>query len=33
MFPKITLGLVVVALIAYFVGARYPALAQKVGIA
>ena len=33
MMPRITIGLIVVALLAYFVGARWPMLAQKVGIA
>lgn len=30
---KITIGLILTVLVAYAVGARWPALAQKVGIA
>lgn len=30
---KLTFGLVVIVALAYVVGARYPGLAQKVGIA
>ena len=30
---KITLGLIVVVIIAYAVGARWPGLARKVGVA
>ena len=33
MIPRITLGLIVIVLIAYIVGARWPMLAQKVGAA
>lgn len=32
MIPKITIGFVVVVVIAYFVGAKWPALAQKTGL-
>ena len=32
-FPRITLSLVIVLVVAYIVGARYPVLAQKVGLA
>jgi hypothetical protein len=31
--PRITFGLIIVALIFYFVGAKWPMLAQKVGVA
>lgn len=31
--PRITLGLIIIALIFYMIGARYPMLAQKVGVA
>lgn len=31
--PQITIGVIVLLIIAYIVGARYPGLAQKVGIA
>jgi hypothetical protein len=31
MAGKITLGMIVVVIIAYFVGAKYPFIAQKVG--
>jgi hypothetical protein len=31
--PRITIGFIVVALILYVVGARYPMLAQRVGLA
>lgn len=30
---KLSFGLVVIVLIAYIVGARYPGLAQKIGVA
>lgn len=33
MIPRLTFGVIVVILIAYVVGAKWPALAQKVGIA
>jgi hypothetical protein len=33
MIPRLTIGLVVVVIVAYIVGAKYPQLAQKVGIA
>lgn len=33
MIPRITLGLVVVVVVAYIVGARWPSLAQKIGAA
>jgi hypothetical protein len=33
MIPRITLGLIIVVLIAYVAGARWPALAQKIGAA
>jgi hypothetical protein len=31
--PRITLGLIFVAVVFYIVGAKWPMLAQKVGIA
>ena len=31
--PRFTLGFIVVVIIAYVVGAKWPMLAQKVGIA
>jgi hypothetical protein len=31
--PRITLGLIIVALVFYFVGAKWPMLAQRVGVA
>jgi hypothetical protein len=31
--PRITLGVIVIALIFYIVGAKWPMLAQKIGIA
>lgn len=31
--PRITLGFIIMALIFYFVGAKWPMLAQKVGLA
>lgn len=33
MIPRITLGLIVVVIIAYIVGARWPGLAAKFGLA
>lgn len=33
MIPRITMGLIVVVIIAYIVGARYPGLAARVGLA
>jgi hypothetical protein len=33
MIPRITIGLVIVVLIAYTIGAKWPMLAQKVGVA
>lgn len=33
MLPKITIGLVVVVIIAYIAGAKWPGLANRVGIA
>lgn len=33
MIPRITLGLVIVVIIAYIAGARWPGLAMKVGAA
>lgn len=33
MIPRITIGLIVIVLIAYVVGAKWPGLAQKVGVA
>lgn len=33
MLPRITIGLVIVVLIAYVVGAKFPGLAQRIGIA
>jgi hypothetical protein len=32
-FPSLTLGLIIIVIVAYIVGARWPMLAQKVGIA
>lgn len=32
-FPSFTIGLLILLVIAYIVGARYPMLAQKAGIA
>lgn len=31
--PRITLGLIIFALVFYAIGARWPMLAQKVGVA
>lgn len=31
--PRITFGFIIVALILYVVGARWPGLAQKIGLA
>jgi hypothetical protein len=31
--PRITMGLIIVAMIFYFVGAKWPGLAQRVGAA
>jgi hypothetical protein len=31
--PRITFGVIVIALIFYIVGAKWPMLAQKIGIA
>lgn len=31
--PRITLGLIIVALVFYLIGAKWPVLAQKAGIA
>jgi len=33
MIPKITLSLIIVVIIAYILGARYPGLASKFGLA
>jgi hypothetical protein len=33
MIPRITLGLIIVVIVAYVLGARYPGLAAKVGLA
>lgn len=33
MLPRITLGLIIVVIIAYLAGARWPALAQRIGMA
>jgi hypothetical protein len=33
MIPRITFGVVVLVLVAYVVGAKFPVLAQKVGLA
>lgn len=33
MLPRLTIGLVIVIAISYVLGAKYPGLAQKVGIA
>lgn len=30
--PRITFGLIIIALAFYFVGAKWPALAQKTGL-
>lgn len=32
-FPTVSISLVILLLVAYLVGARYPVLAQKVGLA
>ena len=32
-FPSLSIGLLIVVVIAYVIGARYPMLAQKVGAA
>ena len=32
-FPTFSIGLVIVIAVAYLVGARYPMIAQKVGLA
>jgi hypothetical protein len=31
--PQITIGLIILVVIVYLVGARYPMLAQKIGVA
>lgn len=33
MIPRLSIGVVVLILIAYVIGARYPSLAAKVGLA
>lgn len=33
MLPRITIGLIVVVIVAYIVGARYPGLAARFGLA
>lgn len=33
MIPRITLGLIIVVILAYVAGARWPALAAKAGLA
>lgn len=33
MIPRITLGLIIVVIIAYIAGARWPGLASKFGLA
>lgn len=33
MIPRLTLGLIVVIVLAYVLGAKFPGLAQRVGIA
>lgn len=33
MIPRITIGLVVIVLLAYVAGARYPGIASKFGLA
>lgn len=33
MIPRITFGVVVLVVIAYVIGAKWPSLAQKVGLA
>lgn len=30
--PRVTIGLIIVALVFYFIGAKWPMLAQKVGL-
>lgn len=32
-FPRLSLALIVIVAVAYVVGAKYPVLAQKIGIA
>jgi hypothetical protein len=31
--PQITIGLIILVVIVYLIGARYPMLAQKIGVA
>ena len=31
--PRITFGLIIILLIGYFIGAKWPMLAQKIGLA
>jgi hypothetical protein len=33
MIPRITIGLVIVVILAYLAGAKWPGLAQKIGVA
>lgn len=33
MLPRITIGLIVVVIVAYIIGARYPGLASRFGLA
>lgn len=33
MIPRLSIGVIVLVLVAYVLGAKYPVLAQKVGIA
>lgn len=33
MIPRLTIGTIVLVLVVYIIGAKYPGLAQKVGIA
>lgn len=33
MIPRITIGLIVILVVAYVAGAKWPMLAQKVGLA
>jgi hypothetical protein len=33
MIPRLSIGVIVLVLVAYIVGAKWPVLAQKIGIA
>lgn len=33
MIPRLTIGTIILIVVIYIVGARYPALAQKIGVA